>query len=101
MSFEPKEIYFNKKLLFLLKDEQGVINAVPDYETIKSFRWDGLIITASGDEYDFVSRYFAPHSGIPEDPVTGSAHVLLTLFWSVRVNKKVLKAKQVSSRGKN
>ena len=99
VSFEPKEIYFNKKLLFLLRDEREVINAVPNFETIRSYDGDGLIITAAGDKVDFVSRYFAPHAGIPEDPVTGSAHTLLTPFWSERLNKKVLTAKQVSSRG--
>jgi len=60
----------------------------------------GLIVTAPGDEgYDFISRYFAPHHGIPEDPVTGSAHCALTPYWSRRLGKKTLKARQVSPRG--
>jgi PhzF family phenazine biosynthesis protein len=60
----------------------------------------GLIATAKGDEgYDFISRYFAPHHGIPEDPVTGSAHCALTPFWAQRLGKKTLKARQVSPRG--
>jgi len=60
----------------------------------------GLIATAPGGEgYDFVSRYFAPHHGISEDPVTGSAHTALTPYWAKRLGKKTLKARQVSPRG--
>jgi len=60
----------------------------------------GLIATAPGDEgYDFVSRFFAPEKGVPEDPVTGSAHCSLTPYWTRRLGKKTLKARQVSPRG--
>ena len=60
----------------------------------------GLIATAKGDEgYDFVSRFFAPDKGVPEDPVTGSAHCALTPFWAKRLSKKTMKARQVSPRG--
>lgn len=60
----------------------------------------GLIATAPGDGgYDFVSRFFAPDKGVPEDPVTGSAHCALTPYWSKRLGKKTLKARQVSPRG--
>jgi PhzF family phenazine biosynthesis protein len=60
-----------------------------------------LQATAQGDgkPYDFVSRFFAPHFGVPEDPVTGSAHSALVPFWAKRLNKKVMKARQVSARG--
>jgi PhzF family phenazine biosynthesis protein len=60
-----------------------------------------LLATAEGDgkPYDFVSRFFAPHFGVPEDPVTGSAHCALTPFWAKRLNKKTLLARQVSRRG--
>ncbi len=62
----------------------------------------GLIATAKGDEgYDFVSRFFAPDKGVPEDPVTGSAHCALTPFWAARLGKKTMKARQVSPRGGN
>lgn len=62
----------------------------------------GLIATAPGDDgFDFISRYFAPHHGIAEDPVTGSAHCALTPYWSKRLGKKTLKARQVSPRGGN
>jgi PhzF family phenazine biosynthesis protein len=60
----------------------------------------GLIATAPGDQgYDFVSRFFAPDKGVPEDPVTGSAHCALTPYWSKRLGKKTLEARQVSPRG--
>ena len=60
----------------------------------------GLIATAPGEEgYDFVSRFFAPEKGVPEDPVTGSAHCALTPYWSRRLDKKTLRARQVSPRG--
>ena len=52
-----------------------------------------------GDPYDMVSRFFAPYYGVPEDPVTGSAHCALTPFWAARLNKKTLKARQASARG--
>jgi PhzF family phenazine biosynthesis protein len=60
----------------------------------------GLIATAPGDAgYDFVSRFFAPDKGVPEDPVTGSAHCALTPFWAKRLGKTTMKARQVSPRG--
>ena len=60
----------------------------------------GLIVTAPGDQdYDFVSRFFAPEKGVPEDPVTGSAHCALTPYWAKRLGKNRLKARQVSPRG--
>jgi len=60
-----------------------------------------LQATAQGDgkPYDFVSRFFAPHFGVPEDPVTGSAHSALVPFWAKRLNKKIMKARQLSARG--
>ncbi|HEY2034876.1 MAG TPA: PhzF family phenazine biosynthesis protein [Rhizomicrobium sp.] len=62
----------------------------------------GLIATAPGDDgFDFISRFFAPDKGVPEDPVTGSAHCALVPFWSKRLGKKTLKARQVSPRGGN
>jgi predicted PhzF superfamily epimerase YddE/YHI9 len=60
----------------------------------------GVIVTAPGEEtYDFVSRYFAPAKGIPEDPVTGAAHCMLAPYWSARLGKKSLRAFQASRRG--
>ena len=61
---------------------------------------DGLVVTAPGEgEVDFVSRYFAPHVGIPEDPVTGATHTALVPYWAKRLGKDVLTARQLSARG--
>jgi PhzF family phenazine biosynthesis protein len=64
----------------------------------------GLIATAPGDnvesgDYDFVSRFFAPEKGVPEDPVTGSAHCALTPYWAKRLGKTTMRARQASPRG--
>jgi predicted PhzF superfamily epimerase YddE/YHI9 len=59
----------------------------------------GVIVTAPGDDSDFVSRFFAPRVGIPEDPVTGSAHSALIPYWSARLGKSKMFARQLSRRG--
>jgi predicted PhzF superfamily epimerase YddE/YHI9 len=59
----------------------------------------GIIVTAPGTDCDFVSRFFAPNCGIPEDPVTGSAHSTLVPFWAEKLGKTTLHAKQLSRRG--
>lgn len=87
------------KMLAVLASEAEVRGAEPDLAKVKALPSDGLIITAPGDKVDFVSRCFAPHAGIPEDPVTGSAHVVLTPFWSARLGRKTLTARQISARG--
>ncbi|MEX0649147.1 MAG: PhzF family phenazine biosynthesis protein [Balneolaceae bacterium] len=91
----------NTDLLVLLQDEQSVKDLKPDLIILKKMEVRGVIFTALGSDVDFVSRFFAPSVGIPEDPVTGSAHTLLTPFWSKRLNKKKLKARQISQRGGN
>lgn len=85
--------------LMILKDEQEVARARPDFKAISKLDKRGLIITAKGDEADFVSRCFYPALGIDEDPVTGSAHTLLTPYWSRRLSKNDLLARQLSKRG--
>ncbi len=59
----------------------------------------GVIVSARGSDVDFVSRFFAPRVGVSEDPVTGSAHTTLIPYWSARLSKKEMRAKQVSKRG--
>ena len=61
--------------------------------------YGGLIVSARGDAVDFVSRFFAVHYGIDEDPVTGSAHCTLAPFWASRLSKSTLSARQISARG--
>lgn len=99
LDIEPREVLLSSKTLFLLNSESEVLNATPNFDEIKKLDSDGLIITAKGENCDFVSRYFAPHAGIPEDPVTGSAHTVLTPYWSKKLNKSKLQAKQLSKRG--
>ena len=95
---EPLEVHRAVKYLALLADQQAVLAADPDLAQVKHLD-DGLIVTAPGEDCDFVSRYFAPHAGIPEDPVTGSAHCVLTPFWARRLDKAEMTARQVSRRG--
>ena len=78
--------------------EQQIRQAVPDLMKIESLGGRGLIITAPGDDVDFVSRVFDANATMPEDPVTGSAHCTLTPYWADKLNKKVLNARQLSDR---
>ena len=99
----PKELHMGRYLLAVWDDAKTVrgING-PDgvARVLRPAGIWGLIATAKGDEgYDFVSRFFAPDKGVPEDPVTGSAHCALTPFWAKRLSRKTLKARQVSPRG--
>ncbi len=79
--------------------EQQVADLEPIMQNFKDVDSRGIIATSPGDSCDFVSRYFAPDFGIDEDPVTGSAHCLLTPYWSERLSKPALHARQISARG--
>jgi PhzF family phenazine biosynthesis protein len=99
----PKELHRARYLLGVW-DDPKTIRAIADCgEIARVLRQEdlwGMIVTAKGDgDYDFVSRFFAPDKGVPEDPVTGSAHCILTPFWAKRLSKKTMKARQVSPRG--
>jgi PhzF family phenazine biosynthesis protein len=86
--------------LVLLKSAQVVRDLAPDIAAIARLDRAGVIVTAPGDSgYDFVSRYFAPAKGIPEDPVTGGAHCALAPYWATRLNKTAFDAFQASRRG--
>ena len=91
-------VYQYRDLLVELEDENAVADCQPDFALLKK-HFGNVIITAAGSDVDFVSRFFAPASGIDEDPVTGSAHSQLVPFWSKRTGKKKLNAKQLSARG--
>ena len=91
-------VYKYRDLLVELNKEEDVANAQPDFTALKK-AGEKVIITAPGKKVDFVSRFFAPTAGIDEDPVTGSAHSQLIPFWSEKLNKKVMQAKQLSQRG--
>ena len=84
----------------LLENAQLVRELAPDIAAIARMDRSGVVVTAPGDEtYDFVSRYFAPAKGIPEDPVTGGAHCALAPYWSKRLGKTTFRAYQASRRG--
>lgn len=81
-------------------DSEAEVRALrPDFAELAKLEQYGTIATAPGEDCDFVSRFFAPRVGVPEDPVTGSAHCVLTPYWANRLNKNVLHARQVSARG--
>lgn len=95
----PRECYRAMDYLVILEDEQAVRDLEPDFLTMKKLQTRGVIVSAPGEEVDFVSRFFAPGVGIDEDPVTGSAHTVLTPYWAERLGKQTLLARQVSRRG--
>jgi PhzF family phenazine biosynthesis protein len=97
---KPKEVLGSAEdLLVLLESEKAVRETQPDFSALAELECRGLIITARGDQSDFVSRFFAPRFGIPEDPVTGSAHCVLIPYWASALHKDELHALQVSKRG--
>jgi len=93
------EAFKGKSDFLLLFDSEEIIKSlVPVLAAIERIDCRGIIVTAKGNDVDFVSRFFAPQSGVNEDPVTGSAHTTLTPFWSERLGKKEMKAIQLSER---
>ena len=86
-------------LMAVLGGEAEVREVAPDMAKLAAFGTRGVIVTAEGEDCDFVSRFFAPGAGIPEDPVTGSAHCMLAPYWAERLGKARLSARQLSARG--
>jgi PhzF family phenazine biosynthesis protein len=101
LGVEPTEVVANAfNYLALLESPQVLRELAPDMEGIARLDRPGVIVTASGDaQFDFFSRYFAPAKGIPEDPVTGAAHCMLTPYWANRLGKTTFRAFQSSPRG--
>ncbi len=94
------EAHMSRDMLLLLESELHVRELRPNLDLVgKIPGCFAVIVTAKGDEADFVSRFFAPSAGIPEDPVTGSAHSTLIPFWSERLGKTRMLARQLSKRG--
>jgi len=91
-------VYSNREYLVELMNEEAVKKCNPDFSLMKKVD-KMVIITAPGKNVDFVSRFFAPTAGIDEDPVTGSAHSQLIPFWSYKLGKEIMQAKQLSKRG--
>jgi PhzF family phenazine biosynthesis protein len=86
-------------VMLLLENESEVRETEPDMSALANIGYDEVIVTAPGDDSDFVSRMFAPRIGIPEDPVTGAIHCSLIPYWAERLSKNTLFARQVSARG--
>jgi len=86
-------------VLAIVESEDAVRNLDINFELLNKISARGLIVSAGGIKYDFVSRFFAPSAGVNEDPVTGSAHTTLIPYWAKELNKNKLIAKQLSDRG--
>lgn len=95
----PLQTLAARDYLAVFEDEAAVRELRPDMARLSRLELQGVIATAPGERSDFVSRYFAPAVGVPEDPVTGSAHSILTPYWAARLDRRALHALQVSSRG--
>jgi PhzF family phenazine biosynthesis protein len=97
----PIDVFINAfNYMALLGSAQVLRELTPDMAGLAHMDRPGVIVTARGDgTYDFISRYFAPAKGIPEDPVTGAAHCMLTPYWAKRLNKTEFRAFQASQRG--
>lgn len=91
-------VYKHRDLMVEVASEEEVLQAQPDMTALKNAK-QMVILTAPGSKHDFVSRFFAPSAGVDEDPVTGSAHSQLIPFWSNKLGKKKMTAKQLSKRG--
>lgn len=100
IGIKPTELFRGKSdYIAVLESEEQVQSIIPFLPEIEKLKARGLVVTAPGSQVDFVSRFFAPQSGIAEDPVTGSAHTSLTPYWAKRLNKYEMNALQLSSRG--
>lgn len=101
LGIEPDEVLAAKRdYMAVLSDEESVRRLKPDFDRLRTLNRLGVIVTAPGSSCDFVSRFFAPILGVPEDPVTGSAHATLTPYWARRLDRsEPLRARQLSARG--
>lgn len=96
---EPAAVLAADDLLAVFASEAEVRALQPDQVLLAGLDYRGVIVTAPGEQHDFVSRFFAPRLGVPEDSVTGSAHCKLVPYWAQRLGKSRMTARQVSRRG--
>ncbi len=94
----PVEMYHYRDLLLVYKEEDFIKKMNPDLARMNDLKYLGCIVTAPSKEYDFVTRFFAPNAGIPEDPATGSAQCTLIPYWAERLGKKKMVSFQASKR---
>jgi len=95
----PLRVLKTRDYVAVFETEAEVRAATPEMEALRRHVDAAVIVTAPGDEADFVSRFFAPTLGVPEDPVTGSAHCTLVPYWAEQLGRETLRALQVSTRG--
>ena len=95
----PEAVFQARDYLAIFASEAEVRSLQPDFALLKTLDAFGLIVTAPGNDCDFVSRFFAPRACAAEDPVTGSSHCTLVPYWSQQLGKTTLFARQVSRRG--
>jgi PhzF family phenazine biosynthesis protein len=96
---EPTDVAKGRDYLAVFDSQEDIAALSPNFDALATLDAQGVVVTAPGTDCDFVSRYFAPRAGIPEDPVTGSTHCVLIPYWSKRLGKKDLHARQLSRRG--
>lgn len=99
LGHRPSTLLAARDWLAVFDTEAEIRSLKPDMAALAKLPTFGVIVTAPGEWVDFVSRFFAPANGVPEDPVTGSAHSTLTPYWAQRLGKRRLFAKQISRRG--
>lgn len=96
---EPREVWLSRDVMAVFDREEEIRALAPDLTKMMALEAQAVIVTAPGSDVDFVSRFFAPALGVPEDPVTGSAHCTLVPWWSKRLGRPRLRARQLSARG--
>ncbi|MFN3324163.1 MAG: PhzF family phenazine biosynthesis protein [Bryobacteraceae bacterium] len=95
----PEAVLSARDYMAVYADEEQVRRLTPDMSRLAALDRFGIIVTAPGRDCEFVSRFFAPAKGVPEDPVTGSAHCSLAPYWTERLGARKLRARQISRRG--
>jgi len=98
-NIKPNEVLEADDYLLVYDNPQQIESILPDLNVLRDIDLRGVIVSSKGNDCDFVSRFFAPKYGIDEDPATGSAHCTLIPYWSEKLGKKKLHAKQLSKRG--
>ena len=96
---QPKAVLAARDYFCVFESEEEILALKPNMDRVAALDRFAVIVTAPGSDCDFVSRFFAPSKGVPEDPVTGSAHCSLIPYWAERLGKKTLFARQRSRRG--
>jgi PhzF family phenazine biosynthesis protein len=95
----PQEVIEGPNYMAVFRSDADIARLAPNMDRLATLHPRGVIATAPGDAVDFVSRFFGPSFGVPEDPVTGSAHCMLTPYWAKRLGKNRMDARQISKRG--